>query len=587
MSHFGANALKFYINLHDLWRSDSLPDLNTDSFEKNILALRDFARRTANYGIDLYLHLNAPSLPSDHPVFTAHPDILGAQVEIFLEELSGRPWHTLCSSNEQVLRAYAETVEAIFRSAPELAGAVMIVGGECFFHCFTRSAGKALTSCAQCGSEEPHEHVAHLVNIVHDALKRSGEQRSLYAWPYSAFTWSREDGTQSRWIRFLKPGVRVLANFDCFDPDLSTGGKVRLFDYNIKLIGPSSVFAAQRDACRERGLDIFAKTETNTTADTFFLPHLPVYFRWFERFRAIRESGASGFMGQWRFYGMNGSIPEELQYHSVWNPQAGVEELLATIARRDFSLDRDAAERAVSAWKQLSEAWNDFPWSAMTSGEREGYMRGPWYLGPAHPLIFNVQNQYNLGRKFYQLRGDLAELISAAEVARLPGKPRYVSDLLICLPFGVERYLDLTVACRRRWQGGVDALRSAIGPVPTQKARGELDVCDTIGIHLQTLENTVRFYATRDRLGQVPASQADFERTLGELREIAVDEIANASRALVILERDPRIGFGFTFGEVYDADMVREKIAQCHYLIANELGRIESLLRFHIWQEYP
>jgi hypothetical protein len=587
MSHFGGNALKFYINLHELWRSDSLPELNTDLFDANIMALRNFARRTRDFGIDLYLHLNAPPLPHDHPIFMIHPDVRGAQVEIFLEELSGKPWHALCSSHERVRQGYAESLQAVFRAAPELAGAVMIVGGECFFHCFTRSTGEQLTNCPRCRSKEPHKHVAHLVNTLHDAVNRSGENRSLFAWPYSAFTWSREDSTQSKWIHYLDQGVKVLCNFDCFDWDLSTGGMVRLFDYNIKLIGPSSVFVAQAGACRERGLEIFAKTETNTTVDTFFLPHLPVYFRWFERFRAIRESGARGFMGQWRFYGMNGSIPEELQYHSVWNPDARVEDLLATIAKRDFALDSQASASVVFAWRQMSDAWDDFPWSAITAGEREGYMRGPWYLGPAHPLIFNVQDHYHLGSKFYKVRGDIAEMVSETEVSQFSGKPRYVSDLLICLPFGVHHYLHLVSSCRERWQEGVATLCSAIGSAPTKKARRELGICEMIGIHLQSLENTVRFYSTRDSLGQAAAGQSDFESIIQELQKIAKNEIANATRSLPILESDPRIGFGYTYGEVYDSDMVREKIAQCHYLVSNELGRIESLLRFHIWQKFP
>lgn len=584
MSHFGSNALKFYVNLYELWPSDTLPELKTASFETHIENLRNLARRTREFGLDLYLHLNTPPLPADHPVFAAHPDVRGAQVEIFLEELSGKAWHALCSSQEKVRRAYRETLERIFREIPELGGAVAIIGGECFFHCFTRPFGSELTNCPHCRGKDAHEQVAGLVNALNAGMQ---EGQRLFAWPYSAFIWSREDPTQSRWIRFLDPGVGVLANFDCFDPDVSTGGKVRLFDYNIKLIGPSSVFAAQEKACRERGLEIFVKTETNTTVDSFFLPYLPVYFRWFERFRAIRKSGARGFMGQWRFYSMNGSIPEELQYHSVWNPEASAEDLLSTIAKRDFALKAAEAEEAVQAWKQLSGAWDDFPWSAMTSGEREAYMRGPWYLGPAHPLIFNPQNFYGLGPKFFILRGDIAEMASAEEIARFSKKPRYVSDLLLCLPFGVKRYLELTGACRQRWEAGVQRLRAALASSEIPKARRELGICEIVGIHLQSLENVVRFYAARDRLGHEPADQPAFETIMDELRKIAGEEAANARRSLPLLENDPRIGFGYTYGEVYDADMVREKIAQCEYLMANELNRIESLLRFHIWQEYP
>lgn len=586
MSHFGVNALKFYINLYDLWKSESLPELNSANYQAHLKALRALARRLAEFGIDLYLHLNTPPLPRTHPVFS-RAGCRGAQVEFFLEEFSGREWHSLCSSNELVHRAYSEVIESIYHEVPELKGAVMIVGGECFFHCFTRPAGPGLTNCPHCAGRDPHEQVATLVNVISRAMRRGDEARRVYAWPYSAFTWSREDASQSKWIEFLEPGVGVLANFDCFDPDLSTGGLVRCYDYNIKLIGPSTVFSAQRDRCRERNLEILAKTETNTTPDTFFLPYLPVHFRWHKRFRAIRESGVRGFMGQWRFYGMNGCIPEELQYHSVWNPERTAEDLLGAIARRDFGLTAPAAIEVVGAWADLSAAWEVFPYSALTSGEREGYMRGPWYLGPAHPLIFNAQNEYRLGPRFFTLRGDIAELASAEEVAALPKKPRYVSDLLICLPFGQDRYLALLEECRGKWEQGVIRLSQAIGENPNPEARLELGICETIAIHLRSLENTVRFHAARETLHQGSLTLEKFEEIMAGLKQIVRDEISNAHGSLPLLAQDPRIGYGYTYGEVYDANMVREKIAQCEFVLHQELDRVGSFLRFHVWQRFP
>lgn len=589
MAYFGANALKFYINLFDLWSSNQIPELQRPDFSVKMTALRGFAQRLAEFGIDLYLHLNTPPLLSSEPVFTSHPQTKGAKVELFLEEFTGKSWHALCSSNEVVLKGYTESLAAIYQAVPEVAGSVAIIGGECFFHCFTRPEGSSetLTNCPHCHGRDPHAAVAKLVNALGAAGRLDGKPRRLYAWPYSAFIWSRTKQTQADWINFLDPDIGVLANFDCFDFDESTGNKVRLYDYNIKLVGPSSVFRAQRDACARNSIDILVKTETTTTPDTFFLPYIPVYFRWYERFKAIRESGAVGYMGQWRFYGMNGSIPEELQFHSAWNPDLTAEQILSTIAQRDFNLDVPAASKAIQGWKLLSEAWDDFPFSAMTAGEREGYMRGAWYLGPAHPLIFNPQSTYRLGPKFYLLRGDIAELASEDEVEALPKKPRYISDLLTCLPFGVENYLHLVSRCRQRWEAGLTILQSAFGDSPNNEASRELGICQMIGIHLQSLENVIRFYDLRDSLARLPQDLPSFEKTFSSLSQVAKTEVSNAERSLSLLENDPRIGFGYTYGEVYDADLVREKIRQCRYVLENELPRVESFIRFHIWQRYP
>lgn len=583
MSHFGSNALKFYINLFDLWRSDTLPELNTPDFDEQISHLQRFVQRLSEFGFDLHLHLNTGPLAADHAVFSAYPEVKGSRVEIAVEEVSGFDWNVLCSSNLKVHRAYQETLGAVFSAIPDLGGVVMIIGGECFFHCFTRPANSVSgeTSCPHCQGRDAHQEVATLVNAVHAAIPAG---RRLFAWPYSAFIWSGDDRLQSRWISHLNPAVDVLANFDCFDEDEMCGVGVRFFDYNIKLIGPSSVFWAQRDACRDRGIRINVKTETTTTPDSFYLPYLPLHFRWYERYKAIRESGASGYMGQWRFYGMNGTIPEELQYHSVWNPERTAEELLSTIVRRDFGLGGAALDSVIEAWRLLSASWDDFPYSAMTSGERDAYMRGPWYLGPAHPLIFSPQSRYDLDARFFNIRGDLVEGFTEEELAAMHRRPRYIDDLWICLPFGVDRFLEFSKKCSCRWDAGLEMLKKALGDSPNQRAQMELDVCETVSIHLNTLTNTVEFLRLRDSVARGPQTKDSLTVIWSQLRDVLDREIANAARALPILQRDPRIGFGFSYGEVYDREMVEQKIAQCRHVRHAELPRVESFLRFHIWQ---
>lgn len=590
MRHFGANALKMNVSLNDLWFSETLSELNTPDLDRSLVHLRRHADHLMAHGMDLFLILNAKALPSTHAVFLNHPEILGAREEIFLEELSGADRCVLCASHPLTLKAYGEAVENLFRRVPELAGGIMLVGGEGFHHCFMRPANpdKSGTNCPRCRGRDPHSHVAKLASTIATAVKRAGSEKRLIAWPYGAFIWSKDDPTESRWIGELEGGAEVQSNFDCGDADPTTGAGAVLFDYNIKIPGPSSCFAAQAELCRNRNIPILAKTETNTTPDTFFLPCLPVYFRWHARFQAIREAGCAGFMGQWRFYGMNGSISEELQYHSVWNPERGAEELLRTVARRDFGLTDAAADRLVDAWRTLSKAWDSFPYSAMTAGEREAYMRGPWYLGPAHPLIFNSQSSYELGPKFFLRRGDLAEMLKDEKLARLPGKPRYVCDLLLCLPFGVESYLRHACDCRDQWDRGLAEMEDILaGQNGALRRSQELNICRAISIHLHSLVNTVRFLERRDSLGSRPMSSQEFESCLRDLDGILGCEIENARRALPILQSDPRIGFGFTYGEVYDSVMVEQKIRQCEFVRNKELPRSGSVIRFHVWSQYP
>ncbi len=587
MARFGATGLKTKISIFHYWRSTTLPELNAPEVEARIAGLRAHAQRLAEHGLELFLIINAPPLPPDHPVFAAHPEVVGARDEVFMEELSGRDRRVLCASQPKVQAAYREVLSALFGDLPEAAGGIILIGGEGFRHCFMRPAGAEPTNCPHCRGRDAHERVATLVNTIHTGIRAAGRGQRLLAWPYSAFVWSRDDATESRWISHLAPGVEVLSNFDCGDPDPTHPEGGHLFDYNLRMRGPSTRYAAQAAACRKQGLPMLAKTETNTTPDTFFLPYLPLPFRWHERFAAIRDSGAAGFMGQWRFYGMNGSLPEELQYHSVWNPERSAETVLADIARRDFGLPPEATAQAVEAWREMDAAWSAFPYSAMTSGETEAYMRGPWYLGPAHPLVFNEQSDYQLPPAFFQRRGDLGEMLSKDAIGRLAGKPRYVCNLLFCLPFGVEAYLRLARSCRDGWDAGLARFEAALGSTPTPRAVLERNVCRTISIHLHTLVNTAEFFHARERLASGPVDLPAFQSLLAEMDAILTREIANARRALPILEDDPRIGYGYTYNEVYDTAMVEAKIRQCTFVKENELPRIGSVIRFHVWLRYP
>jgi hypothetical protein len=591
MSHFGVNGIHLYVNLWDVCRNSILPELNSAGLDARIAALNAFNERTLRFGIDLYLHINSPPLGPTHPVFQHHPETRGARVEIFLQEFESVEHYNLCSGNERVLDCYAATVENLFTAAPNLAGAVVIVGGECFYHCFTRPAPseQGLTNCPHCRAKSPSDEVAHLVNRLAAAVKCTGRHKSLYAWPYSAFVWSGKDRAQLWFMEKLSPDVSFLGTFDTGSEDRVNGDGVFLFDYNIKSIGPSEVFAAQADRCAEMRRPIFTKTETNTTPDTFFVPYLPVHHRWHRRFQAMAKAGVAGFIGQWRFFGMNGSPPEELQYHATWNPERDTDLLLMQMAQRDFGITSEAAEAVVAAWRKLSEAWDSFPYSALMSGERAGYMRGPFYLGPAHPLIFNAQNDYRLGPKFRTLRGDALELLTpdAVQEAIRRAPPRYVSDLLFTVPFGAQRCWRLLSGCRAYWWQGLEALKAALGPAPSARAQMELDVCETIWIHLTATANVLDFYRTRDGLHRDRFDIRFFNFSMDGLARILRDEIANAERILPILARDPRIGYGHCYGIVYDAEMVREKLRQCEYVLNTELPRLASFMRFHLWNEYP
>jgi hypothetical protein len=122
-------------------------------------------------------------------------------------------------------------------------------------------------------------------------------------------------------------------------------------------------------------------------------------------------------------------------------------------------------------------------------------------------------------------------------------------------------------------------LKQAIGDSPSERAQMELDICETLEIHFVTMENVVRFYDARDRLGRIAMDLPAFQETMEELYSLLRAEIANAERSLPILSRDFRIA-------TYDTDMVLEKLRQCHYVLEDELPIFDNTTRFHIWNDF-
>jgi len=589
MSHFGANGIHLFADLWEVCRTERIPELDSLDFDEKVNNLQALCTRANAHGIDVYLCVVMKLLPAEHPAFLAHPKVRGAASELMIANVDQ---HCLCSGSEEVLSFYDEVLFNLFSSLPDVAGMICLVGGEGFFHCFTRPSGdfSGATSCPNCRDRDASVEVARLVNRAAAAVKRSGGHKSFYAWPYSAFVWSgSEDRTQGAWMEQLSEDVSVIANFATGSPDEVNDDGVYLWDYNIKTIGSSGVFATQREQLQARGRPIYAKVETCTTPLFFGMPYIPVHQRWFGRWKAMAAEPVAGFIGQWRFYGMNGSPPEEIQYQAAWNPQRSVDEVLRTIAARDFGLGKPQAGRVVEAWSSLSRAWDDMPFSALLAGERAFYMRGPLYLGPAHPLIFNSQNDYGLGSKFRTLRGDAREGLSPEDQARMEtaSPPRYVDQLLFVMPFGEERFLELIGLCRARWEAGLVILREVLAPCAEPRARMELDVCEMTGIHLATVENVTRFYTVRDQLWRRRQDRDGFSQGVEDLRRIAEAEMANANRALPMLGRDPRLAFNFCYGNPYDAGMVEAKLEQCRQFLEDELPQFDREMRFHLWMEFP
>jgi hypothetical protein len=147
----GYNAMFLHaITLPSISTSKAIPELTALSHPE-ILQQQSMADQARQYGLNMYASLYLRQLPKDHPVFAAHPDLRGA----LTWKADGD--YVICTEHPLMRQWLMESVEGLFRAEPALRGAVLIIGGEGFYHCFMRPYGvtKGHTACPRCEALGP------------------------------------------------------------------------------------------------------------------------------------------------------------------------------------------------------------------------------------------------------------------------------------------------------------------------------------------------------------------------------------------------------------------------------------------------
>jgi hypothetical protein len=526
LSRLGANATFTFVQLTDYLDGSIYPELKNPNREKNLAELARLAALCKSVGLDLYLDAYNPKLPSNHPVFLAHPNARGASQH-------GRDIRSLCPSDPETLRFIAESWADVFRRVPDLGGMVAIIGGEGFYHCYMR-AGKDGPDCPRCRNRAAEDVVSDLTNAVFRAVRRVKPDAELLAWPYSAFVWSK-DPFQLGLIAKLDPGIELVSEIDKDYLYKKDGYVKNIWDYSIDFLGPSDRFKAQKAAVEERGLKLCAKTETSVSLEFHSVPYIPCLERWGERMDIIRAQKPSSIFYAYDITGFTRSRSDELACRLSWKPAGTAAEEIRKIAERDFG--PEAAEDVVGGWDLFSRAVGHCPHLT------HGYYRGPSFIGAAQPLMLREENMPAklFGRFFYLAEEDLSEGTGQA----LKVRPIYTPDIEV----SPAEMADMDKAVEL-WEQGVRTIESARGSVTAPHA-GEFQKEADLGAYLLTIFRAIangnHFFALRKeylklaKAGPIPAAKRGrATELLREMEKVASADVVNAWQALGIARRDPR-----------------------------------------------
>ncbi|PYI50880.1 hypothetical protein [Paenibacillus flagellatus] len=379
LAHFGANGMTIYGDWLLYVRNEKYPELSSPDYERNIATLRDAVDRAGKYGVKLYYVAVSPKFAEDHPLFVRRPGLKGARIA---PGQSGTKIHNLCSSDAEALELHGETMASLFREVPELGGLILIIGGESYYHCFMRPDKTGLpagtkTNCPRCAARKPEDVVGDLLRVTGEAVRAANPDVPVLAWPYSAFAWSG-DPAQLELLRGMAPEVGLLTTIEKDQWYKKDGYSKQIWDYSVDYTGPADNTLRQAEVTRERGLRLFIKHETALGLEFIQFPYVPALQRLGEKWANVSGLRPDGVLQSWMFFGMWGSRAEELGWWTSWRPDVPQAEAIERMARRDFGA---AAPVLIEAWRAMSEAVSRLPCIPT-------YFKGPEFIGPAHPLLF-------------------------------------------------------------------------------------------------------------------------------------------------------------------------------------------------------
>jgi hypothetical protein len=539
-------------SLYALSTSAAIPELGVRQAPGLLNSVADSVAAAKEWGLKSYAFIDIrQKFDKDDPVFVAHPDIRGA----LTWKADGQ--YVLCTEHPLVKQWLQESMAGVFRAAPSLSGVTLIIGGEGFYHCFMRPYGvvKGHTNCRRCEALGAETVVANLINLLAEAARSINPQAEVIAWPYSAeHVWSA-DKAQAGLIEKLRPGAGIFTEIEKDEYVEKPGGvRKHLWDYSIDLIGPGERAKQQITACRAAGIPIYTKSEPELGFEAPRLPHIPCLDRWLERAEALASCGADG---AWVFpafrpcYGTSAAESYKLMW---WDPVPDRSTALDQLARRIAG--REAGPHLREAWQFVSQA-------IAYSPELPPYYTGPYYLGPAHPMIADPGAE--LPQVFYGRYLFMAEI---SDKEGLPLRPTFDTK-----PRGdVEKFGAMYRQMRDTLARAVEAIEKAKPLVPGRCRLPFAAEESPIRWFHHTARTQANFYEScslRDRIlviaarsDRSPEQIEEASELLERWKSVLEDELANTEAALPVVQNDMRLDFYYGGDHTFPhaADMIQAKL---------------------------
>ncbi len=327
----------------------------SEGWQERLRRMRELTERLDRYKIKLYIYLNEPrSMPLKF--FESHPDIKG--------QVNGEN-ACLCTSAEEVREYLRSAVERICRAVPLIGGFFTITRSENLTNCYSHTGSeKKPCTCPRCGGRNIGEVISETIGCFLEGARRVSPDIKVFAWSW------RWDEHWEKIIKALPDGVILLSQSELDIPYEIGGVSGRVLDYSMSITGPGEKALNEWRAASDRGLELGAKVQINTTWEASTVPALPVSPSLEEHIERLQNKGVRHLLLSWTL----GGYPSR-------NIAAAAKYFHESCAIRAETEKTREAERI------FSEAFKEFPFHLKV------LYNGPQNGGPSN-LLFDTPTGY-------------------------------------------------------------------------------------------------------------------------------------------------------------------------------------------------
>ena len=532
----GFNGIWLRLKLRDIVPGKLFQEYYRSS-DKYLRELEKLGNRASRFGLKVWPYMTEPlGMKASHSFWKANPELAGHTTQIYNEESQ----IALCSSIQEVQDYLHDGFSTLFKKLP-LAGAILITSSEHVSNCWAHVLSNPNTypvpeafwarkcRCPRCSKYSPAKVISSIITLIYNSIHSANKRAKVVAWDWS---WNMHSKPPYKEISELLPKQVILMG------DFERGGKVKRLnktnvveEYSLIYHGPSPRFKSKTDYALKQHRPLWARLQVNTTHELATIPNLPMIVSLYRKFKFLRESKASGFMGCWNFAcctnTLNTFAAKELCGKKFDNNQ---KRWLTGLAKKYFG-SQIRADLVVKAWYGFDRACRYYP----IGGNNNFLYFSPVNEALSYPLVLNFIGIPMGGswvkHDFGDRLEDTALTYSLKEIAESFGK------------------------LSQRWSDATDIYEQALaaGKV-SERMREEFGVAKIIGGTFRSTYNIYRWYLLRHKKKTQKMSAVELD--------IIADELANLQATLPYVEADQRAGFHQEPQlRMFDAESIRQKIA--------------------------